>query len=192
MHYHSNHCWCSQSNWDDNIYDSRHMVSISKYPNYEVGAAHYKQIIADDWTNCIVEVPTVSDAEYEFEKMWVESYKKDEVDDAEIKRRTDTYATRPCPTLRDEVITWLNENVKSSRRDERSNRPEGWCVGNDQYRMSGSLSELIIWFLRRNDALQFIKTWSVYKKPTTYLNYFDDDRRELIDGELVKVDRFTE
>lgn len=39
MHYLQNHCWCSKSHWDEQMYDCRHIVSFNSYEN------KYK----DDW-----------------------------------------------------------------------------------------------------------------------------------------------
>ena len=51
---------------------------------------------------------------------------------------------------------------------------------------------LTLWFLRRRDAMKFIKEWSTHKKPTTYCNYFKDDRRTLVNGKLVSNDRIID
>jgi hypothetical protein len=187
MHYHSNHCWCSESNWDNKTFDVTHMVDIKKYPKYDVNIAHSDQVIADDWFNNINEVPTLSLKEYEHNKCVY----------AKLEEKHGTLATdeqlrgfsmKKCPTPDNAVMQWLNDNVKPSTDKRRKDRPEAWCIGNADYRMDGETGAFTFWFLRRRDAMKFIKEFSIYKKPTSYLNYFTDDRRELIDGKLVKVE----
>lgn len=99
----------------------------------------------------------------------------------------DTMSLRGTPCLKPEVIEWLNENVKDSTDKAMKHQPQGWAIGTDEYRLNGS-SDLAIWFLRRRDAMKFIKHWSTFKKPTSYYNAFHYDKRKLIDGKLVKVD----
>ena len=90
------------------------------------------------------------------------------------------------PSLKKEVVDWLNENIKDNLKDK--DQPQGWCVGNDSYR-STSHCQLNLWFYRRGDAMKFIKVWSSHQKPTTYLDYFKDIYKELVDGKLTVIDR---
>jgi hypothetical protein len=97
--------------------------------------------------------------------------------------------TKYVINLRPEVMKWLEENVEDMKgNDYKDGDRKGWCVGNHDYRSHDSRS-LTIFFRRRRDAMKFIKTWSSHKKPTTYLNYFKSDYRELVDGKLVKKER---
>ena len=84
--------------------------------------------------------------------------------------------TKQLAILKPEVIEWLNENVKD-RKD--SDCVKGWAYGSDEYRSHDSSVSMSIFFHRRNDAMKFIKTFSVFRKPIHYLNYFKDDRKEL-------------
>lgn len=60
------------------------------------------------------------------------------------------------------VLIWLNQNVKKTHRNE-----HGWCIGDENYRKHEfSESGFSLFFYRRKDALNFIKTFSLYKKPT--------------------------
>jgi hypothetical protein len=95
---------------------------------------------------------------------------------------------RDVPCLNQDVIDWLNENVSDSTDKQMAHQPQGWAMGDTDYRKNDG-SGFNLFFLRRRDAMNFIKEWSVHKQPTHYLNYFDDDRRELIDGRLTKVER---
>lgn len=66
--------------------------------------------------------------------------------------------------LKPEVIKWLEENVK----DENA-KLKGWCCGNKEY--NSLMGEYFsVFFYRRRDALNFIKTWSIHKKPTETYN----------------------
>lgn len=44
MDYLQNHCWCTMSNWDNYMYNCRHIVSLSSYDD------GYKE----DWKECVV------------------------------------------------------------------------------------------------------------------------------------------
>ena len=77
--------------------------------------------------------------------------------------------------LKPEVMQWLNNNVKERDCDEQK---QGWAVGSDEYNSTDRLG-FSIFFERPTDALNFIKRWSVYKKPVDYLNYFRDVRKKL-------------
>lgn len=78
--------------------------------------------------------------------------------------------------LKPEVFDWLEENVKNQ-----SKKLKGWCCGNKEYN-SHSSEGFSLFFYRRRDALNFIKTWSVHKKPTetynqnTYVNKVLDEK----------------
>jgi hypothetical protein len=88
------------------------------------------------------------------------------------------------PILRPEVMKWLDINALPSTDKERSGDPRGWAMGDEKYR-SHQCYDYSLWFLRRRDAMKFIKTYSEHGKPTEYLNYFNDDRRTLVNGKLV-------
>lgn len=74
--------------------------------------------------------------------------------------------------LKSEVLLWLEENIP----DFKGNK--GWCIGSQKYLYTdgGSFS---IFFQRRRDAMKFIKTWSKWKKPLFYCQYFTDIRKQL-------------
>lgn len=66
--------------------------------------------------------------------------------------------------LTNPVMEWLKENVKDTSKGEK-----GWCVGSDEYNKLDCLT-FSLFFYRRKDALNFIRTWSIYKKPTEMYN----------------------
>ena len=165
------------------MYEAPHMVVIEKYLRDADDAP-----VENDWTALIEIKEFLNQTKRERN----EEFYKQLNEDLPVEERsqvTDEYldyiSTEEVATLRPEVVDWLNENVKPSTDKARKDRPEAWAMGNDEYRESESFS-LTLWFVRRNDAMKFIKHWSGHEKPTTYLNYFKDDRRKLVDGKLVK------
>ena len=91
------------------------------------------------------------------------------------------------PRINKEVVEWLGANIKKDKDGSVQ-----WCIGTDDYNSKDSLG-YTLFFCRISDAVKFVKAWSVYKKPTSYFNYFTEDRRELNmeTGKLEKVDRFS-
>ena len=86
-----------------------------------------------------------------------------------------------CPTLKPEVVEWLNENINPQK-----NGAPGWAMGNDEYR-SACRYRLTLWFIRHSDARKFIKHWSSFGKATSYFNYFKDPIINLeLDTETMK------
>ncbi len=187
MHFHQNHCWCRNSNWTDGMFDATYMVSLEKWPDYQVGTPHNQQVISPDWTAVVQEVAFLSQDEYDrnamiFERMLGKDGLPVTVTDEQLREMS----MRSAPEPRAEVIEWLNENVAPVKNAQ---QPQGWCIGNRDYRYRGASGEMTFWFIRRRDAMAFIRRWSVYGRATTYLNYFKDDYRELKNGRLVQVER---
>lgn len=83
-------------------------------------------------------------------------------------------ATQSINTLKPEVYKWLYENVSDD-----NNGKKMWCVGSDDYAKDDSGISYSIFFQRRKDAMNFIKTWSKWKKPIRYTQYFTDVRKTL-------------
>lgn len=160
MHFHQNHCWCSQSHWDGETFDCRYLVIIE-----QVSMVDYNGPEEDDFNNLLHENQVMIERDL-LGKM------------VEVPRN--------ILTLNREVYDWLENNVEDMKgHDYGDGDRKGWCIGDDDYRENDHLS-LTVFFRRRRDAMKFIKTWSTHKKPTTYLNYFKDDRRRLVDGKLVE------
>lgn len=151
MHHHINHCWCSESEHNNDFYDAPNMVDIDKL-----------ECDQDDWDKLITTKKVVSREDASIAESMSKKY-------PEYKAYP-----RDCPVLKEEVVDWLNENIKPQRNGE-----PGWAMGNDQYRVI-QCYRLTLWFQRRNDAKKFMKTWSKYKKATSYFNYFDDPITNLV------------
>ena len=187
MHLHINHCYCTKPCWENvDFYDSRYMVYIEESVNYKHKESlneenEENEENEDDWGDLIYSKEFFNQEEYDEA---IEYYKS--TDNREmVERFAKLRATmRDAPSLKKEVIDWLNENIKDNPKNK--TQPQGWCMGNDNYR-STSLLSLTLWFYRRRDAMNFIKTWSSHKKPTTYLDYFNDIYKELVDGKLTII-----
>ena len=67
--------------------------------------------------------------------------------------------------IKPEVFDWLVDNIKDIKPGFK-----GWCCGNDDYNSRGESGSYSLFFCRRKDAINFIKTWSIYKKPTETFN----------------------
>ena len=76
-------------------------------------------------------------------------------------------------TLKQEVLDWLVSNIPDYKDDK------GWCVGSDEYTSNDTSVSYSVFFQRRRDAMKFIKTWSKWKKPINYCQYFTDVRKRL-------------
>lgn len=92
--------------------------------------------------------------------------------------------TKNIIILKPDVVDWLNENIKD-RKDE---CVKGWAYGSDKYLCRDSGISLSIFFHRRNDAMKFIRTFSVFKNPVFFLNYFKDERK-MLNMETLKLER---
>ncbi len=149
IHY-SGWYYCRESNWGD-YFDARNLVSIERYPKgYE----------NEDYANLIKEKLHFDKERYE---EMLETYKDK---DKEVYSNTwaKIHSSKNSATLEEWVYRWLMENVKDNPNGEK-----GWCTGSKAYN-AGDGQGLNLWFYRRKDALLFIKTWSIYKKPTESYN----------------------
>jgi hypothetical protein len=117
---------------------------------------------------------------------WTNLLQEADISEKELRKHIleDGWSTNPM-RLRPDVLAWLHNNVKPRKGWD---QPQGWAIGNDEYNSRDGIS-FSIFFHRQTDAMKFIRTWSIYKKPVSFLNYFEAYRRELINGKLVKVKR---
>ena len=163
MDYLKNHCWCSKSHWDGEMFDCQIIVSLSSY----------REDYAEDWKNLIQPVEVFSqekmDENTAFARRCMEKYPS-EGWEREINNKL--AATRMVPRLKPEVMKWLEDNITDFKGEK------GWCVGSDTYNMNDG-SGYSIFMQRRSDAMKFIKTWSKWKKPIYYTQYFTDVRKKL-------------
>ena len=186
MDYYQNWTWCRESNWDGKTFDSRHSVSFGKYVKYEIDD------ICPDWEAVTTSKMIISPKELEQNHKMNARWKKEKGEFLwKDQESLEEASKRTVPVLRDYVIDWLHANVRHSSDAKMRHQPQGWAFGSEEYRLTDSI-RFTIWFLRRRDALNFIKRWSIHKKPTSYYNSFTGDNRELVDGKLVAVDHSRE
>lgn len=155
MDYYTNHCWCSSSNWDNDFFDCRHLVTISEEHD------------GDDYDKLVntIELPDVDS--YERHLKVIEG-------NPEMHGVLDQqHFTKPSKFLKNKVFAWLLANVKDDKDGK------AWCVGSLEYCSNNYAKSYTIFFKRRRDAFAFVKRWSKYKKFTSQFNYFKDKGKDL-------------
>lgn len=159
MRYYTNHCWCSDSIFGG-VFECRYIVTVENKDSSDEA----------DWDSLVSKVYYFSHELYESNLRYKAALNKlgKDISDEEIK----SISYRESTYLKDEVLVWLNTNIKDSGSGE------GWCIGTPEYN-SSCRSALNIFFYRRSDAMKFIKEFSKYKKPTVYFDYFKSKKREL-------------
>jgi hypothetical protein len=171
------------------MFDAQYMICIDQFVRYK--DKRNKDSKEEDWENLIEFKDGVwcQDVYDEWQEVFKRSTREDRDPerDEHFARRDATKNRVQC--LKQEVVDWLNENVADDAKGVYNDNKKGWAMGNDQYRGTGSSTSLTLWFYRKRDAMAFVKRWSTHGKPTTYLNYFKDEYKELIDGKLTIVER---
>lgn len=166
MDYFKNHCWCSNSHWDDEHYDCQIIVSLYACKDYY--REDYNELMVEKKFYDEEEANSLS--EY-MKSVWIEHNKEYTQEDLEeYKQRV---GNKTIKVLKPEVMDWLTENIPDTKEGK------GWCVGNDYYVATDSRSSYSVFFQRRKDAMAFIKRWSKWKKPLHYTQYFTDVRKVL-------------
>lgn len=64
MHFYSNHCWCSKSNWNNNTYAARYKITIESHPEI-LGLDFFKDKPCNDYKSLIHEKEVFSKEDYE-------------------------------------------------------------------------------------------------------------------------------
>lgn len=167
MNYLENHCWCSNSHWDNDNYNCQVVVTLSCYEE------DYKE----DWNSLIAEKSYFDEeAADEFceriKQSWEERNKP--YDQKALNDYRECVGNKTIHVLKPEVVEWLEANVPDTKEGIK-----GWCVGSDEYVASGSGLSYTVFFQRAIDATSFIERWSKWKKPIHYIQYFDDIRKVL-------------
>ena len=160
MHVHINHMYCRDSNWGGG-YNSRYMVSIKRFIKWDGPETPDDE----DWS-------LLNESDILDKHLFSHSMKRkdNKLSGKKLREMCQTKTQR----LKPEVYRWLEENIVDSKDADYN---KAFCVGTDQYNAVDYLS-FNIFFYRRSDAMKFIRTWSVYKKPTTYFDYFKEIRKE--------------
>ncbi len=148
----------------------------------------FKKINEIDCANLLVTKDGYDKRMLEF----IEKRSLDENWDSKTLEIQKMFCQKKYKVFKDEVISWLHQNVPDVKVKKHS-RHYGWCVGSDDYQQLNS-SSITVWFARKKDALSFIEKFSIYKKPTTYFDYFKDIRKELNLKTLIlkKVEDYSE
>lgn len=190
MTYFTNHCWCSESNWNgENFFGEVHVV-INKYIDTDSISQFDDEIEDPDYINLTTAVNVfnkeIYDMKLEFKKERAAN-RNEPFDEAAFFEEQKEVCVKEIRCLTPEVIAWLNENVKDQPiykkedDDEVSRSPladtKGWAIGNDAYNARQAFGEVSIFFARQVDALKFIRKFSVFKMPTFYFDYFLDKAR---------------
>jgi hypothetical protein len=160
MHVHINHMFCTNSNWGGDFW-TRYMVSLDTL----------KKVDQTDCQNLLMEKEAFDEDRWQS----MQGFFAEQGYSPERIEQHKAFYNKKYKVLKPEVLEWLANNVPNVKD---AKQPQGWCVGSDTYQMSGS-TDVAIWFARRKDALNFIRTFSVHKKPTTYFDYFKEIRKEL-------------
>lgn len=171
MHYLQNHIWCSSCNWDEEHYDCRHLVSIDNFGDDK-----------DDWS-IIIDDEAESTFDHKGKKRFLDSLSRS---GTPYDKNMDNIFKQFAPNLKPHVLKWLNDNVKD--RDKKHGITKGWCIGSANYRQL-DCNGFSVFFHRKNDALAFIRKFSMYKKPTIYCQYFSDVRKKL-NLETMKYEKY--
>jgi hypothetical protein len=138
--------YCTESNWDDKLFDTSYLVSIEQYDkkdliNNKIDFLNPKAF-SDDFKN-VIDVKFL--------------YPDDKI-----------YSWKTFFQLKPEVFSWLEQNVTNKKHNKKA-----WCCGNKEYNSDNPVSQdFDLFFYRKKDALNFIKTWSILKKPTLVYNQF--------------------
>lgn len=168
MDYLKNHCWCRSSHWNNQNFDCQIIVSLN---SYEDG---YKE----DWENLTHKVEAFSqelfDEEIKNAEYMINKYPEDHDDNYLNNVKNDKRTGhRKIHVFKPEVLKWLEENVPDIKGKK------AWCVGSNDYNIGSSATGISVFMQRRKDAMLFIKTFSKWKKPINYCQYFTDVRKVL-------------
>lgn len=175
MHVHINHMFCTNSNWGGD-YWSRYMVELDTL----------RKVEQEDCKNLLIEKEAFDEERWNHSKDFFEKrgYTPEQL---ELQKG---FYQKHYKVFKPEVIEWLAANVADIKDKDQT---KGWCVGSDAYQMRDGHS-VAIWFYRRKDAMNFIRTFSIHKKPTTYFDYFKEICKELNlkKNVLAKVDDYSD
>lgn len=206
MRYHSNHCWCSNSCWDNKTIDGEVIVVIEKDLNtYSIDK--YKNEIKDpDWENLIEYKEVFSQTKYDeqiemfknFAEKLIESSEESKnkfLDEngelkQEIKVIAKEIATKNVPIIKQELLDWLNENIKDQKsfdEDDEEIYVKGWAIYSLETLVNESKNNFNIFFARQIDALKFIHQFSIFKEPTIYFDYFKDESSEISTDKIINI-----
>ncbi len=200
MTYHSNHCWCSNSCWKNKNFDGEAMVIIEKTFNTYSIDKYKNEIINPDFKNLFHEEEKFSQSIYDNLMSMLEiiknkpDLKEKFYDNEELKEGiVDGFkqsSMKNTIILNKEVVDWLNVNIKDKKGTNKKTPLEerkGWAIYSEKESIEDSKNRFTIFFHRQIDALKFIKTFSVFKEPTIYFDYFHSEASEISIDKALKI-----
>lgn len=116
----------------DNSYDCSHIITIHRIPEDCPAEKIFKVAMAGtaEWNSCVKEVRIEKDVGFDY----------------------------VSATLNNEVVEWLNENVRDSISKLRQDMPQGWMIY-DPCKVE-QVGEVSIFFFRKSDAMAFKLRWA--------------------------------
>ena len=113
-------------------YDCSHIISIDRIPEDCPVEKMFKMAMTGtkEWNNCCKEVRMKNEKRFDY----------------------------VSATLKDEVVEWLNENVRDSISKLRQDMPQGWMIY-DPYLVEQA-GHVDVFFFRQSDAMAFKLRWS--------------------------------
>lgn len=182
MIYHTNHCWCNQSHWDGKSWDGEVIVSIDS--NVRTDSLSYGTYVPDPDFDSLTTSKEILDVE-RYDMCITRLRERMEDFTEEFGEGMREGYMKEIYNLKPEVIKWLEENIEDKKTNDVGGNKKGWCVGSDSYRQEGQ--EVKIFFFRQIDALRFIKEFSIFKSPTFYFDYFNDERAEMDSQKIIDI-----
>lgn len=186
MTYHTNHCWCSNSCWDNVMFDGEVIVGIEpKLYTYTIDK--YENNIKDiDFENAIEYKKVFDEKKYNEHVEMMKSIFQDEnyfdkLDTLKIEELKKLFY-KNIPQLKEEIVNWLNENIEDNKDGTKS-----WAYGNDEYLLQDGKDKFNIFFQRQIDALMFIHQWSIFKEPLQYYDYFNSQSSEIKLEKVIEI-----
>lgn len=173
--------WCSDSIWGGD-YNCEYIVSIEKF----VGEEDFQKDPPNiDFQNCIEETSFFSEKKYQEQLNIFSKHLKenDKLNDEKIEEISKEVSMIQTYRLKPDIVKWLEDNV-TDRKDPYCNK--GWSVGTDKYN-SINVTSFDIFFHRKADAMKFIKTFSLYKKPTMIFDSFNDKKEKMQHSDIKKI-----
>jgi len=190
MRYYTNNCSIEESIYDNKHFDGKVIVTIFKELESPKALHRFTKNKSNlDWNNSVIEFEFFNKRELkeftEKDKEKAKEFTTSELNGSMFKRISFT--------LKQEIIDWLNDNiedVKNSDENTPIEKRKGWAIGNKYYNFKQGYQIDII-FTRQLDAIEFIKKWSIYKKPISYIDSFNEDRREINIQEFINITNKT-
>ena len=174
MTYHTNHCWCSKSNWNGECFDGEVMVYFGEtLSNDFLDDNKIKDVKDPDWKELTLPTSFVDEEAFKQsfeaelnveEKVKTPSYLK------KLEDKKERIFTKDSITLKPEIIEWLNENILDNKLVETAtpiHERKAWAIGNNSYN-SNAPWEITVFFARQ---LKILKLQHYIKKIALMIIY---------------------